>query len=164
MGGGQGRELLVARFAIGSGSARRGEPLALRAEREIDATGATERYTELAMSGMRGFLNGRTFDMEAVAPDERIPLHKPVLWTFANVGMGMIAMPHPMHLHGVRFRVIERGPSPMLPASVAEGLIHEGYRDMFLIFPGERIRRSSCRPSPACSWSTATTSSTKMPE
>ena len=88
---------------------------------------------------MRGSLNGRSFDMKnmsAVADDERLPLGEPVSWTFENSD-AMMDMPHPMHIHGVRFRIMRReGPAPR---SVAEGLISGCYKDSVLVFPGERV-------------------------
>jgi bilirubin oxidase len=52
-----------------------------------------------------GLLKGRfnAQDMTAVADDERLPLGEASVWAFANPGM---AMSHPIHIHGVRFRVL----------------------------------------------------------
>jgi len=151
MDGGQGEALPLARFAIGREGARRPGPLALRAEPPPPTAGAVERRTRLAMQRMRGHLNGRSFDMRAVAADERLPLGKPAVWTFTNDGSGMMAMPHPMHLHMVRFQVLERGPRSSLPASVAEGIVDDGYRDMFLVFPGETVRLAVVPTEPGLS-------------
>lgn len=87
---------------------------------------------------MRGFLNGRRFDMEAVAADEHLPLGRAAVWTFANDGPGM-DMPHPMHIHGVRFRILERT-GGAAASDLREGIVDAGYKDMFLILPGERVR------------------------
>jgi FtsP/CotA-like multicopper oxidase with cupredoxin domain len=58
--------------------------------------------------------------------------------------MGMMGgMPHPLHVHGVQFRVIERRIHPsMLEAwrSVSEGYVNEGWKDTVLVMPGERVR------------------------
>ena len=89
----------------------------------------------------RGFLNGRSFDaddMQAVADDERLPVGEASLWTFANDGRGM-AMPHPMHIHGVRFRVVERS-GAAVPGDLREGIIDTGYKDTVGIFAGEQVR------------------------
>ncbi|MGH8696693.1 MAG: multicopper oxidase family protein [Burkholderiales bacterium] len=150
MNGGQGEELRIARFAIGREGARRAGPLALRPEPSPPTAGAVARRTQLAMQQMRGLLNGRSFEMRAVAPDERLPLGKPAVWTFTNA-TGMMAMPHPMHLHMVRFRVLERGPRSSLPASVAEGIVDDGYRDMVLVFPGETVRLAVVPTEPGLS-------------
>jgi bilirubin oxidase len=87
---------------------------------------------------MRGFLDGRRFDMETVADDEHLPVGEASVWTFANDGGGM-AMPHPMHIHGVRFRILERSGGEV-PEDLREGLVDAGFKDTFLIFPGQRIR------------------------
>jgi FtsP/CotA-like multicopper oxidase with cupredoxin domain len=50
-----------------------------------------------------------------------------------------MAMPHPMHVHGVRFRVIERSPGGV-PADLREGLIDAGFKDTVGVFAGERVR------------------------
>jgi bilirubin oxidase len=100
-----------------------------------------ELRTQLAFRRMRGFLNGRSFDendMTAVAHDEWLPVGEPTVWTFSNDGMGM-PMSHPMHIHGVRFRVIERSPGGV-PEDLREGIIDTGFKDTFAIFPGERVR------------------------
>jgi len=150
MDGGQGQELPIARFAIARENARRAERVALRAEPPLPTAGAVQRRTEVAMRQMQGLLNGRSFDMRAVAPEERLPLGKPAVWTFTNA-MGMMAMPHSMHLHMVRFRVLERGPRSSLPPSVAEGIVDDGYRDMFLVFPGETVRLAVVPTEPGLS-------------
>ncbi len=55
------------------------------------------------------------------------------------------SMPHPMHLHGFRFRVLERRNSP---SQVAETRVDEegrtatdlGWKDTVLVWPGETVR------------------------
>jgi blue copper oxidase len=55
------------------------------------------------------------------------------------------SMPHPMHLHGFRFRVLERRNSP---GQVAETAVDEqgrtvtdlGWKDTVLVWPGETVR------------------------
>ena len=53
-------------------------------------------------------------------------------------GAGM-AMAHPIHIHGVRFRMLERSGNAA-PADLREGVVDAGFKDTFLIFPGERVR------------------------
>lgn len=136
---GQGEELPVARFDVGKQARTAGEELRLppapRSPRE-----GHELHTRLAFRHMRGFLDGRRFEMEAVADDERLPLDEGTVWTFANDG-GPMSMAHPMHIHGVRFRVLERSRGDA-PADLREGLVDAGFKDTFLIFPGERVRLS----------------------
>ncbi|MEO8344188.1 MAG: multicopper oxidase domain-containing protein [Betaproteobacteria bacterium] len=50
-------------------------------------------------------------------------------------------MPHPMHIHGVRFRVIERrGRGPA--RDLADGILDTGFRDTVLVLPGEQVQVS----------------------
>ena len=101
--------------------------------------------TQLAFRHMRGFLNDRRFDtknMMAVADDERLPVGEASVWTFANDGGEMPMshpMPHPIHIHGVQFRVIERS-AGAVPADLRDGMLDAGFKDTFGIFPGERVR------------------------
>ena len=54
-------------------------------------------------------------------------------------------MPHPMHIHGLQFRVVSRIP----PANstqranwetVKDGYVDEGWKDTVLVMPGERVQ------------------------
>lgn len=137
MADGQGEALRVARFRIAGGSAINGEPPRLPAASGSARRGKREIHTRLAFNMMQGSLNGRFFKMDAIAPDERLPIDEETIWTFSNETGGM-AMPHPMHIHGVRFRIIER--SAGAPRDLRDGLIDAGYQDTVLVFPGERVR------------------------
>jgi FtsP/CotA-like multicopper oxidase with cupredoxin domain len=141
MGPSQGAELNVARFTVSAGPRSRAQRLDFPEEEPRPREGKNEVYTQLAFRQMRGFLNGRQFDtrdMMAVAEDERLRVGDASVWTFSNDGPGM-TMPHPMHIHGVRFRVIERSPAA-IPADLRDGVIDAGYKDTFGIFAGERVR------------------------
>jgi bilirubin oxidase len=141
MGPSQGEELHVARFAVSPGPRSRAPALALPEPEPRAREGKHELYTQLAFRHMRGFLNGRSFDtddMMAIADDERLPVDEASVWTFTNDGRGM-PMSHPIHVHGVRFRVIERSPGAV-PADLRDGMLDAGFKDTFGIFPGERVR------------------------
>ncbi|HRP95088.1 MAG TPA: multicopper oxidase domain-containing protein [Rhodocyclaceae bacterium] len=134
----QGDELPLARFRIEDGPRTAGRAPVLPSRRPWNPQPRHELHTRLAFRHMRGLLNGRRFEMGAVAADERLPLGEATLWTFANDGPGM-AMPHPMHIHGVRFRVVERRGGDV-PAALRDGLVDAGFKDTFLIFAGETVR------------------------
>ena len=141
MGASQGEALDLARFTVSPGARVRAATVSLSEPEPGAAEGKHELHTQLAFRHMRGFLNGRSFDMNApmaVAQDEWLPLGEPTVWTFSNDGPGM-AMSHPMHIHGVRFRVIERS-SGSVPADLRDGMMDAGFKDTFGIFPGERVR------------------------
>ncbi len=59
-------------------------------------------------------------------------------------GMGMMmAMAHPIHLHGQSFQILSRtfsGNTSADYASVKEGFIEHGLKDTVLLMPGERIK------------------------
>ncbi|MCL1592817.1 MAG: multicopper oxidase domain-containing protein [Actinomycetia bacterium] len=105
---------------------------------------------EIARGAWR--LNGRTFEMEAVADDEKVTFGTTEVWEFANVGGGMGGMmgggndgglAHPMHMHGQQFQILSRTVDDAgRPAwdSIREGHIDEGWKDTVLVMPGERVR------------------------
>ncbi len=120
--------------------------------------GAPRRFA-LGMTPMLGWtINGRLFEMEGVAPDEVVRLGTTELWEFDNAGgpgggmmggrmgqMGsMMAMPHPMHVHGLQFAVVGRElADPAWGAaweSVRQGFVDEGLKDTVLVMPGTRAR------------------------
>ena len=116
-------------------------PLRLR-----DAANANNpRTITLSMRHMSALLNGRSYKMNDVRPDEVIPVNTLQLMAFDNGfrrSMGMMAMPHPMHLHGEQFQIIKREVNPRhkaAHASVAEGLVDSGWKDTTLVMPGEKV-------------------------
>ncbi|MEO8213179.1 MAG: multicopper oxidase domain-containing protein [Myxococcales bacterium] len=141
-----GAPFRVCRFLVSGGGERlalpsRFEPLAWRADAEVVNLGRPRRV-DVSMSMMRWQLNGRSFEMTEVAPEERVKLGSTEDWEFRNIG-GMMAMAHPLHLHGGQFQVVERELAPGWHASAATlqaGLIDEGWKDTFLLLPGERVR------------------------
>jgi len=108
------------------------------------------RSVEMAMRHGRGWtLNGRTFDMETVAKDEIVHLGDLEVWEFENVsgnGMGMMGgmnLPHPMHVHGLQFQVLEREISAAgrrAWETLQQGFVDEGWHDTVLVMPGEKVK------------------------
>jgi FtsP/CotA-like multicopper oxidase with cupredoxin domain len=93
----------------------------------------------LVMSHMNWTINGRMFRMEQVDNDEKVHMNSLEIWEFINEGGGMgmmggMNMPHPMHLHGKQFQVLER------QGVLHDGYVDEGWKDTVLLMPGERIR------------------------
>jgi len=110
-----------------------------------DATNANNpRTIALSMRHMSALLNGRSYKMNDIRPDEVIPVNSLQLMQFDNGyhgGHGM-AMPHPMHLHGEQFQIIKREVNirhQHSHATVAEGLVDSGWKDTTLVMPGERV-------------------------
>ncbi|MDI1292255.1 MAG: multicopper oxidase domain-containing protein [Methylobacter sp.] len=113
-----------------------------------DAANADNPKTiALSMQHMSALLNGRSYKMNDIQPDEMIPVNSLQLIEFDNGfdggGMhGMMNMPHPMHLHGEQFQIVKRevnARSGDSYASVASGLIQNGWQDTVLVMPGEKV-------------------------
>lgn len=103
---------------------------------EIENVNRPKQFN-LNMGHMRWTINGRTFQMEDVAEEEIVQLGSKEIWEFNNTGDGMMRMmniPHPIHLHGKQFRVLERN------GVRHQGYVDEGWKDTVLLMPGERIK------------------------
>jgi FtsP/CotA-like multicopper oxidase with cupredoxin domain len=150
MGGGarmgNGTAFHVCRFSVRGAGERLPLPKRLdapmfRPSEEV-ANARDPRRFAVSMAMMRWLLNGRPFEMTEVASNEHIKRGVTEDWEFANLG-GMMAMPHPIHIHGGQFQVVGRAVAEgaqEAAATVSEGLIDEGWKDTVLLRPGERIR------------------------
>jgi FtsP/CotA-like multicopper oxidase with cupredoxin domain len=193
---------------------------------EKDAVNAANpRAFTLSMAHMTWLMNGRTYVMGEVAPDEIVKLNTTEAWTFLNASMmgmmnggsgimggtgmmgggmgmmsgnmntaanpavasgtnmgggmmnttpapgatmmnaapaagavmpggmmnggtgtmggGMMGMLHAMHVHGLQFQIIERQIAPASLAdwqTIGDGLLDEGWKDTFIIMPGEQVK------------------------
>ena len=118
---GQGRTFPPARLA------------SLSALDPADAANAdTPRRFYLSMNRMQPTINGRTFSMSGVAPDEMVRFGETEIWEFINTG-GMMALPHPMHIHGLSFQVLWRSGGP------GYRFADQGWKDSVMVMPGERV-------------------------
>lgn len=101
----------------------------------------------LSMQHMSALLNGRSYKMDDVQPDEIIPVNSLQLIEFDNGFEGgmhgmMMDMPHPMHLHGEQFQIVKREVSSRSGdnyATVSSGFINSGWKDTVLVMPGEKV-------------------------
>jgi FtsP/CotA-like multicopper oxidase with cupredoxin domain len=146
---GQGAAMDLASFIVRGGAAGADRlPERLAALPPLDAAAAfsgRERVFRLEGAHMRWTINGRTYQHDEVAEEEIVRLGNTEVWAFENLGgMGMMgAQPHPMHVHGVQFRVLERRmstPAASYWQRLREGLVDEGFKDTVLVLPGERVR------------------------
>lgn len=142
------------RSAAADGAAASTPPTARRAAAGASDGVPADRTIVLRMQAGQFTLNGRTFEHEAVADDEIVMLGADEVWAFVNEGMGGgpgpgpgpgmgMSGPHLMHVHLVRFKVVERttdGRHAAAYASVAEGLVDEGWKDTVLVMPGETVK------------------------
>jgi len=144
MGGGVGPQYSAphsfALFTVGRSSARQALPARL-AELAPIATSRESARREFAITlgHMRWGINGRTFEMEQVAPYERVRFGDTEVWEFTN-RTPMMAIPHPMHIHAVQFRVLERFGAPPNLGGLRAGFLDGGLKDTVLVLPGERVR------------------------
>lgn len=108
------------------------------------------RSFSFAFERMQWTINGEIFEMKDVADWEKVKLNTTEIWEFINGsngdGMGMMnnmmQMPHPVHLHGLQFQIIERDISNVNGTSwetVRDGFIDEGWQDTFLLLPGMKV-------------------------
>src|SRR3546814_11254662 len=70
------------------------------------------------------------------------------VWEFINeASMHMMgSMPHPLHVHGVQFRIIDRRVHPSAMAawrSVSDGYVDEGWKDTALVIDRKSTRLNS---------------------
>ena len=73
-------------------------------------------------------INGRIFSMERV--DETVTAGETEIWEFDNSVGGD---PHPMHIHGVQFQIIDRTGGVVEP-------YEKGWKDTVLVKKGEKVR------------------------
>jgi FtsP/CotA-like multicopper oxidase with cupredoxin domain len=91
----------------------------------------------LDMRMMEWTINGRVFEMMAVAEDEMVHLHDVMAWEWIN----NTPIPHPMHMHNVQFQVVQRtAPATSSYATINQGLVDTGWKDTVLVWPGERVK------------------------
>ena len=127
----------------------------IRRESIADASNTTDpRRFEIAMLDETWMINGRTFEMNAVADDEIVQADTLEVWEFVNVVNGGDSgnditsvsedqMAHPMHIHGVQFQVLDRHVGAAYREgwnSVSAGYVDEGWKDTVLLMPGESVR------------------------
>ncbi|MGM0375983.1 MAG: multicopper oxidase family protein [Bacteroidota bacterium] len=99
---------------------------------------------------MNWVINGESFEMHEVADWEKVKLNTTEVWQFINGndggGMGMMQdmmqLPHPAHIHGLQFQIIDRDVSEMSRSTwndVKDGFVNEGWQDTFLLMPGMKV-------------------------
>jgi FtsP/CotA-like multicopper oxidase with cupredoxin domain len=126
---GSGGTAAVLRFDVTSARADSGRvPATLRPREEIPAPVATRRWDLMfATSGTPEWqMSGIGFDMDRI--DARAQLGTTERWLFVNNSH----RPHPMHIHGVHFRVLDR----------STGAVHPGdraWKDTVMVAVGETV-------------------------
>ncbi len=112
-------------------------PLSVRFDANNVPNFASPRPFTLEMRQMVWTINGRVFEMEAIANDEMVYLGETMAWEWINNS----PIPHPMHMHNVKFQVVGRkstGTSSY--ATINQGLVDSSWKDTVLVWPGERVK------------------------
>ena len=115
-------------------------PAKLSEIRAIPTAGVPERKIELSMADMRFLINGRSFVMDEISFEVKRGAVE--IWSISNPAIGM---PHPMHIHGFSFQVVERLNSPgQVSAGARWGrgrtVSDLGWKDTVLVWPGETVK------------------------
>jgi len=161
MGGGSsqvpnGREFDIYSFTVTSQEGpQKTLPSRLSDPGSIDVSRAVNRNSprqfNFSFERMQWVINGETFEMKEVAEWEKVRLNTTEIWEFINGGGGrgmgrmgnMMQMPHPVHMHGLQFQIIQRDVSGVDRAvwnTVKEGFVDDGWQDTFLLLPGMRVQ------------------------
>jgi suppressor of ftsI/bilirubin oxidase len=136
-----GAEFNVLKLSVTAGDRVAAQlPATLSQVKPIRTEGAAQRKIELSMGQMRFLINGRTFQMDEIAFD--VQRGAVEIWNISNPTLGM---PHPMHIHGFSFQVLERiGSPPQVTATARFGqgrtVSDLGWKDTVLVWPGETVR------------------------
>lgn len=112
-------------------------PLSVRYDAGNVPNYVAPRPFTLEMQHMVWTINGRVYEMEAVAEDEMVHLDETMAWEWINNS----PIPHPMHIHNVQFQVVQRTPpSTNSYATINQGLVDSGWKDTVLVWPGEQVK------------------------
>lgn len=114
-------------------------PETLSEVRPIPIDGASKRKIELSMAGMRFLINGRSYRPDEISLEVKRGAVE--IWSISNPAQGM---PHPMHIHGFNFQVLERLNSPQQVSTGARfgggrTVSDLGWKDTVLVWPGETV-------------------------
>lgn len=94
------------------------------------------RTFDFFVNHMTPTIDGLGFDLNGAREKEMVRLNTLEVWELTN-DLNQGGFPHPIHVHGLQFQVIERTGTP---ADVADGYLDEGWKDTVLLMPGERVK------------------------
>ncbi len=89
-------------------------------------------------------INDTMYDIDSLLPNEIVRAGSLEILEFNNPWVAGLSMAHPMHVHGRQFQILERTilHPDMMPSydTVREGFLDEGWKDTFILWPGEQVR------------------------
>lgn len=101
------------------------------------------RHFPISFGSQGWVLNGSAYEPDVLASNETVKLGDLEVWEFSNILNSMSLSAHPIHIHGAQFQVIGRTIEPARAAAyetVRYGYTDEGWKDTFLVMPGETVR------------------------
>ncbi|MCB0037005.1 MAG: multicopper oxidase domain-containing protein, partial [Anaerolineales bacterium] len=109
-----------------------------------DAVNSAEpRQFDFFVNHMTPTIDGRRFELDKADPHETVKLNTLEIWELTNDVNGSTGFPHPIHIHGVQFQILERtvmAEAQPLWETVKDGYVDEGWKDTVLLMPGERVK------------------------
>lgn len=137
-----GAELYIMKLRVKTARAySRPIPQELSTVSPIDVSNASTREILLSQTDMKWFINNVNYSDDPTFFPIEVAKNTVEIWEIMN---DMLSMPHPMHIHGFQFQVLERIDSPQQVRDLtdAEGLLptDKGWKDTVLIWPGEKVR------------------------
>jgi len=119
-------------------------PSPLGSAPDFDASDATNssnpRQFVLTTPMMSHAINGLQWEGRTASEVETVSAGDVELWEFVSQS----PIPHPMHLHGAHFRVVDRSWTDTAARdtwdAIADGVIDTGLRDTVLVWPGQRVQ------------------------
>ncbi|QBD79704.1 Bilirubin oxidase [Ktedonosporobacter rubrisoli] len=132
-------------------------PSQLSVIQPIPLQSATTRQIEISVASggenqpMRWLINGHSYELDEYPIEVKKGTTE--IWQIHNNEQ---SMPHPMHLHGFQFQVIDRSGSPeqiqrLAVDSMGRTSTDLGWKDTVLVWPGETVRIATqfAHPFPA---------------
>ena len=77
-------------------------------------------------------IDGLTYEMKNSRPKETVKLNSMEIWEFES--KGMMAMPHPVHIHGSQFQVVSRS------GTNDPGFLDVGWKDTVFLLGGQTVQ------------------------
>lgn len=99
-------------------------------ESEAVNAGNPKKFELIPKRGVGWTISGRAYEHNDFHEDEIINFGDTEVWEFYNP----TGMPHPMHVHGTPFQVLNREVGRL------DGCLNEGWKDVVLVMPGDRVQ------------------------